>query len=49
MEDGSKTVWDDYEDLRNHWMMMDGRNMRHVVVQVKATSQTGTRKRPSGF
>jgi hypothetical protein len=49
MEDGSKTIWEDYEELRNYWMTMGGREMSHVVVQKRATSQSGTKARPSGF
>jgi hypothetical protein len=49
MEDGSKTIWEDYEDLRDYWMTMRGGKMSHVVVQKRATSRTGTKARPSGF
>jgi len=49
MEDGSKTIWDDYEELRNYWMIHKGAQMSHVIVQNRATSRTGTRKRPKGF
>jgi hypothetical protein len=49
MEDGSKTIWDDYEQLRNHWMANGGMKMSHVVAQIKATSRTGTKRAPHGF
>lgn len=49
MEDGTKTIWDDYEELRDHWLMSGGLRMSHVVVQKKASLKSGTRRAPSGF
>lgn len=49
MSNGSKTVWNDYEELRNHWMSVRGSGMSHVVVQKRATLRTGTRKPSAGF
>lgn len=30
---GGYTVWDDYEDLRDHWMLNGGWGMTHVEVR----------------
>ncbi len=49
MQDGSKTIWSDYEELRDYWMDAGGLRMSHVVVQKKASSQSGTKRAPSGF
>lgn len=33
MIEGKKTIWDDYEELRNYWMLNQGWNMSHIVVK----------------
>ena len=45
MSNGSKTVWDDYEELRNHWMTVRGSGMSHVVVQKRPLHELAQQSR----
>jgi len=35
LEGGGHSVWDDYEELRDHWMLRRGWGMTHIEVMTK--------------
>lgn len=49
-EGGVKTIWEDYEELRNYWMLNGGWGMSYVEVKDRpVSSQSGTRSKAKGF
>ena len=47
LEGGGSSVWEDYEELRDHWMLNRGWGMTHIEVMTR--QQPKKKAEPKGF
>jgi len=41
LEGGGHSIWGDYEEVRDHWMLNRGWGMTHIEVEVKKKKKEG--------
>jgi hypothetical protein len=47
LEGGGTSVWEDYEEVRDHWMLRQGWGMTHIEVMTKPKPKR--KAEPKGF